>query len=213
VLLAGQLAGCDANQITVATGQDIAAAFRDPAAAFDQIRTYALADSVVHLTRDRGEDHPMDLPRSFDAQILASVARHLDERGFSAEPDPAGQRPDVIVLVGVIASPEFTAWVSYPWYSWWEFFGGLGFFNGWDANWSIAYAWSDAIPGYQYDPGSLVIEMLDVRNIDFATRQVVAVWGGTVNGVLAGPAEDMATRLARGIDEIFRISPYLTRAP
>lgn len=214
----GALAGmasalaCDADGITAGERQDIVAAFRDTDAEFDAIATYALPDSVVHLTTDRAAETPAEIPRELDDRILARVRTHLDSRGYEHEPEPDRNPIDVVVLVSAIAVPNFTSWVNYPWFDWWGFFPGFAF-GAFEPTWGIEYPWSDEAVTFEYDVGSIVIEMIDARTIDEPNQQVHAVWSGAVNGALSPEAGAEESRIMSAIDEVFALSPYLGREP
>lgn len=209
--LAGVLA-CDSGRITGDEQTDIVAAFRDPSTAFDAIATYALPDSVVHLTTDRAEETPAALTRELDGRILDRVRTHLDARGYAHEPEPDRNPTDVVVLVSAIATPNFASWTNYPWFDWWGFFPGFAF-GDFDPSWGIHYSWSEDAVAFRYEVGTIVIEMVDARSIDAPNQQVDAIWSGAINGVL--PAEGSAgeARVLRSIDEVFALSPYLGSAP
>lgn len=206
------LVACDANRITSAEQLDIVAAFRDTAVDFGAIATYAMPDSVVHLTADPENEPPAGVTRRFDELILARVQANLDERGYVRELDPAVNEPDVTVLVGAIATTRFISWVSYPWFAWWGFYPA--FESGpFDPSWGIAYPWAGVITAFEYDTGTIVIEMLDARDIDPDDPRLNALWGSAMNGILSGSDEAIAARVTASIDEAFALSPYLRRAP
>lgn len=214
----GALAGvaavlaCDSEQITAGERQDIVAAFRDAGTEFDVIATYALPDSVVHLTTDRAAETPSEITRDLDDRILARVRMHLDGRGYDHEPEPHRNPIDVVVLVSAIATPNFTSWANYPWFDWWGFFPGFGL-GPFDPTWGIEYPWSDEAIAFNYDIGTILIEMIDVRSIDEPSQQVNAVWSGAVNGILTPATEAEESRIMIAIDEVFALSPYLGREP
>lgn len=217
LLRCGVLAGvasalaCDADTITVGERQEIVAAFRDTGTEFGVIATYALPDSVVHLTTDRAAE-PAEITRELDGRILARVRTHLDGLGYDHEPEPDRNPIDVVVLVSAIAAPDFTSWANYPWFDWWGFFPGFAF-AAFEPTWGIEYPWSDDAIAFEYDIGTILIEMIDARSIDESNQQVHAVWSGAVNGILGVETDAQEARVMNAIDEVFALSPYLGREP
>lgn len=203
---------CEADGITAGERQDIVAAFRDADTEFDIIATYALPDSVVHLTTDRAAETPAELTRELDDRILARVRTHLDGLGYEREPEPERNPIDVVVLVSAIAAPNFTSWANYPWFDWWGFFPGFAF-GAFGPAWSIEYPWSDEAVAFEYAVGTILIEMIDARSIDEPNQQVHAVWSGAANGVLSPGADAEEARVVSAINEVFALSPYLGREP
>src|SRR4051812_1568654 len=106
---------------------DVVLALRDDTVNFQAVRTFAMPDTIVHL--EEGTSFvSTPIPRTFDAQILAQVAKNFEERGYVRELAPATHRPDLVVLVAATASTQVTAWASYPWYGAWGFYSGWGFY-------------------------------------------------------------------------------------
>ncbi|MGH7574924.1 MAG: DUF4136 domain-containing protein [Longimicrobiales bacterium] len=209
--LASALA-CDSDLVTAGDPVSIVAAFRDMGTVFGDITTYALPDSVVHLTKDPTAEAPIEITRGLDDRILAHVRTQLDDRGYVREPQPEQSRPDVIVLVNVVATTDFASWTNYPWFAWWGFFPGFAFAE-FDPTWGIEYPWSDEAIGFEYDAGTIVIEMIDARGIDEPDQSVRAVWSGAVNGALTSDAGAEEARVLGSIEEVFALSPYLRHEP
>lgn len=204
-------AACYTGTVTDVSELDVVAALHGDTALLAGARTYAMPDTVVHLKTTLSGQETVPVSRAFDAQILADVARNLEALGFLRELAPREHRPDVVVLVGVTATKEVEAWVSYPWFGWWGFYPGWGFFPGWNASWGIAYPWAGAVSAYTWTQGTLIVDMVDTRNFDVAAQRIHSVWAGALNGVLEADSPNASARLENGINEMFRLSPYLKR--
>ena len=189
---------------------DVVLALRDDTVNFQTIRTFAMPDTIVHL--EEGTSFvSTPISRTFDAQILASVARNFEGRGYVRELAPATNRPDLVVLVAATASTNVTAWASYPWFGAWGFYPGWGFYGGFTPAWGVAYPWAPIGGGiFVWRSGTLLVDAIDARRIDVATQQINSVWGGAMNGVLQGD-DSGGQRVLDGIDEMFVLSPYLHR--
>ena len=210
VVLCG--AACYPGAVTDVSQLDVVAALHADTTRLDGVRTYAMPDTVVHRASTLGGRETVPVSRAFDAQILADVARNLEALGFVRELQPQSNRPDVVVLVTVAATQEIDAWVSYPWFGWWGFYPGWTFFPAFSASWGISYPWAGSVSAYTWTQGTLIVDMVDTRSPDIANLKISSVWAGALNGVLQSDTPSGASeRLQNGIDEMFRLSPYLQR--
>ena len=208
-LLSG--AACYPGAVTDVSELDVVAALHADTARLDGVRTYAMPDTVLHRTSTLGGQETVPVSRAFDAQILADVARNLESLGFVRELQPQAHRPDVVVLVTVTATQEIDAWVSYPWFGWWGFYPGWTFFPAFTAAWGVSYPWAGSVSAYTWTQGTLIVDMIDARSPDIANLKISSVWAGALNGVLQSDSPSGSERIQSGIDEMFRLSPYLQR--
>jgi Domain of unknown function (DUF4136) len=200
---------CYPGRIMDVAQLDVVAALHGDTVDFGALRTFAMPDTVVHLTEQLGA---ADIPvsRAFDALILSEVASNFEARGYVRELAPAQHRPDFIVLVAVTASVQVDAWVSYPWFAWWGFYPGWAFFPGFTPAWGINYPWSGVVSAFAWTQGTLIVDMIDLRNIDPQRREIHSLWAGALNGVIdAASGVPPEQRLTSGINQMFELSPYL----
>ena len=190
------LAACYPGGAETVEDLDSVATRHDASASFSTIRTYALPDSIQDVSSPHG--HPLPIDHSYDAQILARVASHLDALGFQRV-DPATTSPDVSVLVTATAT-RYVECVSYPFWP--------GGFSGFDASWSIYYPYGTTCAAV-LDAGSVRIEMLDMRTANASTKQLTAIWNASIDGVLEQNNASNVQRAENGIDQAFAQSPYL----
>ena len=209
VVLSG--GACYPGAVTDVSELDVVAALHGDTARLDGVRTYAMPDTVLHRSSTLGGQETVPVSRAFDAQILADVARNLEALGFVRELQPESHRPDVVVLVTVTATQEIDAWVSYPWFGWWGFYPGWTFFPAFSASWGISYPWAGSVNAYTWTQGTLIVDMVDARSPDVANLRISSLWAGALNGVLQSDSPSGSERIQNGIDEMFRLSPYLQR--
>ena len=58
--------------------------------------------------------------------------------------------------------------------------------------------------------GAVIIDMADLKNVDYANQRINAIWAALVGGVLTGDKKTViSSRLINGIDQAFNQSPYL----
>jgi hypothetical protein len=190
------LAACYPGGAETVEDLDSVSTRHDTSASFSTIRTYALPDAIQEVTSPHGRPLPID--HSYDAQILARVASHLDALGFQRV-DPATTAPDVSVLVSVTAT-RYVEYVAYPFWP--------GGFSGFDPSWSVYYPYATAYVTV-LDAGSVRIEMLDMRTTNPSTKQLTAIWTASVDGVLVQNTASNVQRVESGIDQAFAQSSYL----
>lgn len=190
---------------------DVVAALHGDTTKFDAVHTFAMPDTIVHITQGLGAGE-VGLTRQFDALILSTVAQNLEQLGYVRVTDPVATRPDVIVLVGATASVQVEAWVSYPWFGFWGFYPGFAFNPAFNPAWGIAYPWAGSVSAFTWNQGTLIVDMIDTHNIDTQNLRVSSLWAGALSGVLGvSSSVPPQTRLTQGIDEMFVLSPYLRK--
>ncbi|MCZ6766294.1 MAG: DUF4136 domain-containing protein [bacterium] len=181
---------------------------------FNQFNTYALPDSVPVVPDPENPNQPKNqpvLPDSIQQLILSTIETNMNNYGWTREIDPNTNPPDVTLVVGVSENDEYGAYVSYDWYS---YYGGwyVGW-GGYGAGWGVGYPWAPSgiyyTQTYSYTVGTLLIEMLDLKNPDTQNMEVNALWVGALNGLMSGTNSEQ--RISDGIVQAFIQSPYLNK--
>jgi hypothetical protein len=176
---------------------DLVLTFRDREASFAGLMSYAMLDTVFELDVDNSGAEPLD-PK-YNPTILESLQRNMAARGFVREPDPENNPPDVWLEVGAIKSD---VWVY--WYNW-------GYYP---PGWGCCY-YPPSMGTAKFDQGSIVWQMLDLRNYDPADPDAKApvMWYGGINGALSSSNSTNHEKIAAGIDQGFAQSSYVIAAP
>ena len=184
---------------------DVVTTLYDKNVDFGSARTYAMPDSVIHLTIDTTGSQDDGITRQFDDQILSDVKRNMDELGYALIDISSSTPPDVIVLVSVTT----TQWVGYSYYPgyWWGWWGWYGWWWGWGPGWGYGYP-GVAVP-FSFSTGSVIIEMGDPSRQDPQEQTIPHIWSGSLNGLLGSSQQTSAARIKNGIDQAFSQSPYL----
>ena len=199
VLFAAAL-GCYPEQITSLSQLASVTTLVDSQAPLRNARTFALPDTIVHLTPTTG---PGVMRHDGDQQMIDRVRSELIALGWQEITDVAAERPDVVVLMAV--SEQTNTGVAYA--GWWSYWGWWpGWPVGYGADWGWGYP-ANAVT-FTYDTGTLLITMLDVQHGDASSRRVPLLWAAGVNGVLTSSSLQGALT---GIDQAFTQSPYLER--
>jgi uncharacterized protein DUF4136 len=208
--LAGLSACNDQNNVVLPAVTKVVAVFKDSSFDFTTLHTFAMPDTVVHFTPRTGE--PLEVTRAFDQTALDRVRQDLVARGYAQVTNPRTVKPDFIVLVGATATQNYNAFVGYSWFSVWGFSPVWGWFTpGFTTSWGIVYPWFGVVGVTAYDRGTLVVDLIPTSSVDVATRTIKSAWTGVASSLLDGTINDNTVDAA--IDEMFRLSPYLTATP
>jgi Domain of unknown function (DUF4136) len=191
-------ASCTPGSEITAAESDVVATLYDGAFDFGAIQSYALPDSIIHITGDTDDaDSPL-LSRAYDDEIIARIAGELDAMGWTRVTDPS--TADVVVLVGATARVDLASYS--PWYGYW------GWYYPYPGGWSWYYPYP--VVSYNYTIGTLVILMTDLDSANPNTETYEVPWVAAINGVLDDDTADKQSRISRGIAQAFDQSPYLS---
>jgi len=169
----------------------------DPAYNFAAKHTFAMPDKVMKIDNDllNGKDTNFIKP-IYANVMLSQIRQNLLSKGWSEL--SISQNPDVLVAP---AAYEVTTYIYDYWgyYGWWY----DGYYPG--GGWYYPYpAVSD------YSTGSLIVAMVD-PNLVSANDRPEVVWTFAINGLLEGTTSQFNARVAKGIDQAFKQSPYLQK--
>lgn len=178
------LASCYPGDEMTYEDTDIVTTFYDDQANFSSLKTYALLDSVIHIS-DSTKD-PEDINRAYDKQILDLIDENMQAMGYT---EAADQNTADVHLVPLATT---TTWIS----------GGC--YYGYWSYWYPYYGW--CYPTYTtYTTGTVLIVMANPNK----EGDDKGVWIGGLNGVLSGSASGTSSRLTNSINQAFSQSPYL----
>lgn len=208
--LAGLTACNNDNNLVSPLATKVIAVFKDSTFDFATLHTFAMPDTVVHFTPLTGT--PLDVSREFDQTALNRVRQDLVARGYVEIPNPQVVRPDFVVLVGATATQNYNAFVGYSWFSVWGFYSGWDWFKpGFNTTWGIVYPWFGVVGVTAYQRGTLIVDLIPTSEVDLTTRTIRSAWTGVASSLLDGSVD--ANTVNTAIDEMFRLSPYLTAIP
>ncbi len=142
-----------------------------------------------------------ELNHTFDTQILAEIKRNFEALGYVPVDKDAGEKADVILLVGAISANN---WVAYTYYPWW-YYPYYPYYYGW----GIYYPYYPATSVVNYPTGSLVMDLVSVKEADPEQQRTPSIWTGAIAGLLAQGDTSAATRINTTIDQAFAQSAYL----
>jgi len=156
---------------------------------FSKMKTFAMSDSIVKVTDD--QLLTQFIKQSNAALITSRIRQNMAAYGWT-EVDES-QSPDVVILNAAME----TTYISY-YYSYW---GWYGYGGGWYYPYYPPYYTT-------YTTGSLLVQMLDVKNLG-PEDQGTMVWTGLINGLMSGSSASFSTRVNKSLDQLFAQSAYL----
>lgn len=197
LLAAGYMGACTPGSEITASESDVVGTLYDNKVNFGAFATFAMPDSVFHITGDPEDPDSPLIPRDNDAEILAMVRSKFEARGYTRVAPDAN--PDFQVLVGVTAVEVWGVYTYYPWYPWYPGYPGWGWY------------YPPAVgASYQYTLGTLFIQMGEFfTDIPGEGETPPAYWMAAMNGVMDDTSANRARRLTNGINQAFTQSPYL----
>jgi len=191
------LAGCYPESGVSSTAQlSTATTFYDKKYDFGSARTYAMPDSVVHIT----EGAPDTVSHQYDQVILNTIASEMNAAGYSRADNTDADDPDLVVLPAAMGTTNIVWW-NYPWCDYWGWY-----WPGYCPGWTPGYpGWTT---GYTYQTGTVLILMVNRKGKDDISQTLPAVWLGAINGVIENPT-NTSQGIVAGIQQLFTQSPYL----
>lgn len=208
----GAMAACsDDNDIIIPSGSVVT--FADSSFDFTTLHTFALADTVAHLTNIGV--NPVATTTAFDQTILSQVRADLLARGYTEIAEPSATRPDFVVLTGVSASDNYNAFITANWFANW----GVSPIWTWlpggvDPSWTIIYPWFNPGAVVTFQRTTLIVTIVPttpVVNPLLAQKEIRAVWAGVATSLL-GQQNITQTNVQNAINIMFQQSPYLTNS-
>ena len=187
------------------------AAFRDTTVNFQNLTTFVMPDTVLHLVPATGV--PLSITREWDQTILDRVRANFLNRGYTEELNPDSVTPSFVVLVGSTATQNYAAWVSYPWFAHWGLHPELHFLaDEVDESWDIFYPWYPVAGVTSYDRGTVIVDLIPTLQINpLISTTIRSAWAGVATGLLN--ANRTTADINAAIDQMFILSPYLRAGP
>jgi len=208
----GAMAACsDDNDIIIPSGSVVT--FADSSFDFTTLHTFALADTVAHLTNIGV--NPVATTTAFDQTILSQVRADLLARGYTEVAEPSATRPDFVVLTGVSASDNYNAFITTNWFTFW----GVSPVWTWvpggvDPSWTIIYPWFNPGSVVTFQRSTLIVTIVPTTlqvNPLIAQKEIRAVWAGVATSLL-GQQNITQANVQNAINIMFQQSPYLTNS-
>ena len=194
---------CRPGNYTYYEETDLILSIQEPGRDFSQFQTYGLWPEVQDLS-DIAED-AIDINHGVvDPVLLDAVQANMDDAGWTQVADPQADNPDVVAVIGVVASNN---WYFYSYYYWYDYY--------W---WYYPGYYPPYYPGgyvVNYPSGSVIVMLMRPQEQEPPDADgnvfVPIIWTGVVWGELSDSSSSNLDRMVSGIDQAFVQSPYLDR--
>lgn len=163
---------------------------------FTSYKTFAIVDSVIMIKRESGEPEPDTVVSKFSDRIISLIAQNMKERGYTRVNKT--DKPDLGIDASILSDENigsYTYWSGYPGY--WGWYG----YSYWYPFPTTTF--------YKYTQGSVVINMVDLKNRDDVDKELNVVWRNLGMGLVSNTASYNSNRIDRAINIMFEQSPYL----
>lgn len=188
------LFSCYPGTSTISEGDIVVTNYKEGTTFKGNYATYLI--DTIRFISDDGQDGD----HSNDADIIAIIKSEMSKLGWTHIQNPTNQVPDIyLAITGLIVKNTSTyVWGGYPWYG--------GGYPWWGGGWYPYYGYP-VYGSYTYYTGTLLMEMMDVKNADLASDKLEVLWNGGINGLLEGSY--IRSRFESNIKQTFDQSPYL----
>lgn len=173
----------------------------DTKANFSDYTTFAIPDSISVIT-DTDSGRVMNSTTNL---VVNQIVQNMTARGYTRV--ASNQNPDLGFNVSFFKNTNVT--VYYPGWYW----GYPGYYppDYWYGGW---YGYDYYYPYYPtyvttYSVGSLVIDMVDLKNANPITQQISICWTGYIRALLSG--DHTSAEITGSIDQAFIQTPQLAK--
>lgn len=165
---------------------------------FDNYTTYSISTDTIGFVSNRAPNDTIIVQskEDFPRPVLQSVQRNLNAMGFQRVERDAD--PDLRINVYVVNDYNLFQQVVYPNY---YYPSSYGYGYGYGSYYSYPY-----VNTYASNTGSLVVEILDLRNIT-AEKKVKLIWSAYMGDIYS--TINLIRQSEDAIDQAFNQSPYL----
>lgn len=173
---------------------------------FGDYTTFAIPDSILVLS-DRGKPYyyAADDPRA--VTLTGAFITEMEERGYTRTTDY--EAADLGLQVSYVKNTNtivtYAASNPYWWYGY-DYYWPCSFWNPFYAGWGPYYAYPIT---YTYTVGSLIAEIVALKDANATTKKIPVVWTAYMAGILSNNQMNI-NRTLTGIYQAFEQSPYIT---
>ena len=172
---------------------------------FGRYTTFAIPDSILLLDdKQKPSYYSADDPRTI--AIIGAIVSEMEGRGFVQVEDNTTANLGVQVsyvkntnTIVTYANTNPYWWYGYNYY--WPYSYWNPYYYGWNPYYSYPIT-------YTYTVGSLITEIVALKDADASTKKIPVVWTAYMAGILSSNQLNL-NRTLTGIYQAFEQSPYL----
>lgn len=176
----------------------------DPACDFSQYTTYYLPDSILMLDNTENEPRYISVADPRARNIVESIESEMSSRGYVEVDD--NSRADIGIITSYIKRTNTYVGYDYPY--WWYDFYYYWPFDYWDPYYNGWYPYYPYPVTYSYTTGTLVVEMIALKDAKKESQQLPFIWTACMAGVESSNQVNISKAIS-GIYQAFEQSPYI----
>lgn len=183
----------------------------DRNADFTALDTYYIPDSILLIgsqVTDSEGNRVAKYWKDDDAlTLISTIVDQMNERGYTRLVDGSMRHTaDAGFQLSYIEQTTYFTGYNNP-YWWWDYPyywtpDYWGYWSGWYYPFAVYYG---------YTTGSLLVEMVDLKNGDAGTRKLPILWNVYISGLVRGSNQLDIPRAVDALDQAFEQSPYLKK--
>jgi hypothetical protein len=174
----------------------------DNAIDFNGYKTYYMSDSLTQIGDDRNDSIA---DATLGGPIINAIVTNMNSRGFVRVTSPSladlGINSAVIKITTTVQTYPPGYYWGYPGYGG-GYYGYGGYYPYYDYGYGGYYSYS-----YTYSTGSLIVEVIDLKNVDSTSTRLNVLWTNFNTGVL-GVTGTSVGNAVNSVDQAFIQSPY-----
>ena len=151
----------------------------DTSCDFSQYNTYYLPDSVLMLDDSEKEPRYISVEDPRARNIVESIESEMNSRGYVEVHD--NSRADIGIITSYIKRTNTYVGYDYPY--WWYDFYYYWPFDYWDPYYNGWYPYYPYPVTYSYTTGTLVVEMIALKEAKKESQQLPFIWTACMAGV------------------------------
>ena len=169
---------------------------------FNDYKTYFMSDSLTQIGDDRNDSIA---DPSLGGPITDAIEQNMNSRGFVRVTSPTladlAINSAVIKITTTVQTYPPGYWWGYPGYGG-CYYGYCGYYPYYDYYYGGYYTYS-----YTYSTGSLIIEVVDLKNVDTTANRLNVVWTNFNTGVLGVTGTSVGNAVS-SVNQAFAQSEY-----
>lgn len=169
----------------------------DKSTDYSAINTFYAIDSILLITN---QENPTYWNNASSQKIIDEFSKRMIDYGYTEVELP--EEADVLLQLSYVSTT----------YYYYDYVNGSPWWNSYPGYWNWnSYGWYYPfyVP-YSFSTGSIIGELVDMKNILSDTDKLKVVWNAYICGLLSGNSLSMS-RTLDGINQAFTQSPYLSK--
>jgi hypothetical protein len=193
--------GCYPEGAETNSDYDLIISAYNPGFDFSSASSFALPDTLIVLN-DTTASELIELTPDQRVAFVAAVRENLVSYGWNDSTNAQAEAETIVLVSAIVAKYSDNIWDEWKWYE------GLGNLQPFGQN--SRYPWyPNEFPYiYDYTIGTLLITMIDARQLPVSGEEPPTVWIGSLNGIISSKTIN-TSNVVSTIHRLFELSENL----